>query len=144
MSRFATRIKGKCHCGNIRFEFETNIDVEDLAIRSCQCRFCKLHGAATARDPHGRAKFFVDNLDFVKMYRFATESTDFVLCASCGVYVGAVLAHRDKKYATLNMKLSQLNTDNVEPITYEDEVIESRIAKRAGLFTPVAAFPFLE
>jgi hypothetical protein len=142
MKKYISKIKGNCHCGNIQFEFETDIDLGSLAIRSCQCRFCKLHGAATARDPNGRAKILIDDLDSTKIYRFATESTDFLLCANCGVYVGAVLASGGKKYATLNMKLSSLNTNNAEPIIYGDETAEDRIAQRVDLFTPVEEFPF--
>jgi len=142
MSNYASNIKGKCHCGNVGFEFETNIDIDDLPIRSCQCRFCKLHGAATARDPNGRATFFVDDLGSLKLYRFATESTDFVLCKNCGVYVGAVLVCGDNKFATLNMNLTLLKTDNAKPITYGDEAAESRIATRAEIFTPIVKSPF--
>ena len=142
MSKFVTKIDGQCHCGNIRFEFETNIDPDELVIRNCQCRFCKLHGAATARDPKGRAKILADDLGWLKLYRFAMETTDFVLCQNCGVYVGAVLTQGKNKYATLNMNLTDLNTDNAEPITYKDEPIESRVSLRAKIFTPLVECPF--
>jgi hypothetical protein len=142
MNQYTSNIKGECHCGNVRFEFETNINPNNLIIRNCQCRFCKLHGAATARDPKGSAKIFVNSTSIVKLYRFSTESTDFVLCANCGVYIGAVLTYRDSKYATLNMKLTELNTDNAVPIMYEDETLGFRIAKRAEIFTPVTDCPF--
>ena len=142
MTQYVTKIEGQCHCSNIRFEFETNINQNDLAIRNCQCRFCKLHGAATARDPDGRAKILVDDLGSINLYRFATESTDFVLCKNCGVYVGAVLTHHGRKCVTLNMNLTNLNTDNAVPITYEDEPVDSRVSKRAEIFTPLSDCPF--
>ncbi len=142
MSQYISKIEGQCHCSNIRFEFETNINLDNLAIRNCQCRFCKLHGAATARDPNGRAKILVDDLDSMKLYRFATESTDFVLCKNCGVYVGAILTLGKDKCVTLNMNLTQLNTENAESITYEDETVESRVSKRAEIFTPLIDCPF--
>ena len=110
MKEYISKIKGQCHCGNIWFEFYTNIKLSNLPVRRCQCEFCKLHGAATARDPNGTAKMFVTDLDSLKLYRFATESTEFVICKNCGVYVGAVLADGERKVATLNMNLTELIT----------------------------------
>lgn len=142
MRQYTSKINGQCHCGNIQFEFETDIDLDQLTIRNCQCRFCKLHGAATARDPEGSARILVKDLGSVNLYRFATESTDFVVCKNCGVYVGAVLTHGADQCVTLNMNLTHLNTDNAEPITYEDESVESRVSTRAARFTPLIECPF--
>ena len=142
MKEYTSKIKGQCHCGNIRFEFHTDIRLSNLPVRRCQCRFCKLHGAATARDPNGRAKMFVTDLGSLKLYRFATKSTDYVICKNCGVYVGAVLADGVGKVATLNMNLTELITDNAEPITYQDESVEMRVSTRAGIFTPLVECPF--
>ena len=50
-----------------------------------------MHGAATARDPDGEASIKAREADLITLYRFATNSTDFILCANCGVYVGAAI-----------------------------------------------------
>jgi hypothetical protein len=76
------------------------------------------------------------------LYRFGTKTTDFVICGRCGVYVGAVLTHDGKQYATLNMRLSSLDIDNAEPIVYSDEPAEDRVSRRMELFTPVIECPF--
>lgn len=141
MKKYASNIKGHCHCGNIHFEFETNIPVDKLIIRNCQCRFCRLHGAATARDPEGRVVLRVDDLESVKLYRFETESTDFVLCDNCGVYVAAVVTDEGMKFATLNMNLTSLDISNAEPITHGDEPANSRVEKRVKSFTPLVSSP---
>jgi len=137
-----TTIDGACHCGNITYEFKTVFTAESLIIRNCQCSFCKVHGGATARDPNGTVKIRAQDSDLVTLYRFATKTTDFVLCARCGVYVGAVLKHLGKQCATLNMRLSSLDTSNAEPVVYEDEPTEDRVARRMELFTPVIECPF--
>ena len=85
----------------------------------------------TVRDP-----------DFLRLYRFGTKTTDFVLCGRCGVYVGAVLSYGGKKYATLNMRLSSLDTSQAEQVVYEGEPAEDRVARRMELFTPVIECPF--
>jgi hypothetical protein len=137
-----TIIDGACHCGNITYEFKTVFTAESLIIRNCQCSFCKVHGGATARDPDGTVKINARDSDLVTLYRFGTKTTDFVLCARCGVYVGAVLTHKGKQTATLNMRLSSLDTSNAEPIVYDDEPAEDRVARRMELFTPVIECPF--
>jgi len=137
-----TTIDGACHCGNISYEFRTVFTRESLIVRNCQCSFCIAHGGATARDPNGTVKITAANPDLVTLYRFGTKTTDFVLCSQCGVYVGAVLSHRGKKYATLNMRLSSLDTSRAEPVVYDNEPAEDRVSRRTALFTPVIECPF--
>lgn len=137
-----TTIEGACHCGNVSYEFRTVFTPDSLIIRNCQCSFCTAHGGATARDPDGTVKLTARDPELVKLYRFGTKTTDFVLCGRCGVYVGAVLGHGGKKYATLNMRLSALDTSQAEPVMYDDEPAKERIARRMGLFTPVIECPF--
>ncbi len=137
-----TTIEGACHCGNIAYEFKTVFTPDTLIMRNCQCDFCRAHGGATARDPGGTVKILASDPDLVTLYRFGTRTTDFVICGRCGVYVGAVLSHEGKQYATLNMRLSSLDTSNAEPIVYDDESSADRVARRIELFTPVTECPF--
>ncbi len=139
--RFTT-IEGSCHCGNLSFEFNTVFPPDTLTIRSCQCSFCRAHGAATARDPDGTVRIKARDPEFMTLYRFGTKTTDFLLCANCGVYVGAVITHDGKQYATLNMSLSSLDVRRAEPIVYDDESRAVRVARRVQLFTPVVECPF--
>ncbi|VAV91328.1 hypothetical protein MNBD_ALPHA02-564, partial [hydrothermal vent metagenome] len=46
--------KGQCHCGNIRFTFETTIDVPEMALRRCSCSFCRKQGGRYTSDPNGK------------------------------------------------------------------------------------------
>ncbi len=137
-----TTIKGACHCGNFSYEFRTIFTPATLVIRNCQCSFCRAHGGATARDPNGTVAITARDPEQMTLYRFGTKTTDFVLCGRCSVYVGAVLSHAEKKYATLNMRLSSLDTSKAEPIVYDNEPAEDRVARRIELFTPVIKCPF--
>ncbi len=135
-------IEGSCHCGNLSYQFNTGFPTDKLTIRSCQCSFCRAHGAATARDPNGTVQIMARDPGQITLYRFGTKTTDFVLCANCGVYVGAVITQDGKQYATLNMRLSSMDVSNAEPIVYDDESKDVRVARRVQLFTPVVECPF--
>lgn len=137
MKDYKSTIHGECHCRNISFEFNTDIAVDDLIVRTCQCRFCRAHGAATARDPDGLVSIKVQNAKAVSLYRFATNSTDFVICSICGVYVGAFITHEHCVFATLNINATNLNFAVATPSVYDDESSEKRIERRIHSFTPV-------
>lgn len=142
MKQPTTVITGSCHCGNLSFELKTVFLPTTLTVRNCQCSFCKAHGAATARDPDGNARIMARDANEITLYRFATKSTDFILCAICGVYVGATITHAQSKYATLNMNLTDIDISGAEPIIHEDDTGENRLASRVELFTPVVSYPF--
>ncbi len=140
--RPTTIIEGTCHCANLRFEFSTTYTLATLPVRECQCSFCRGHGAATARDPQGYARISARDPDSVIRYRFGTGSTDFLLCGNCGMYLGAVISHQGKRYATLNMRLTPMNLSRAEPVAYDSESAEDRVSRRITAFTPVLEYPF--
>ena len=57
--RGAMRIEGRCHCGNLGFELETERTWETIAPRECDCSFCRAHATRCVSDPAGRASVFV-------------------------------------------------------------------------------------
>ncbi len=142
MDKFRTTICGECHCGNLSFEFNTNDSPDNIVVRSCQCHFCKAHGAATARDPNGLASIAARVPEMVALYRFATKTTDFVICSKCGVYIGAVVTVEGRAYATLNMNASNLAAMKVTPIVHDEESNRIRIERRVKTFTPLLNYPF--
>jgi hypothetical protein len=82
-------LRGGCHCGNIRVEFETAVAPGALSLRTWQCSFCRKHGARYASDPDGRLTIRIRDAAVVLRYRFALGVTDFLSCRTCGVYVAA-------------------------------------------------------
>lgn len=130
---------GHCHCGNIRFDFETAYTLATLPLRACQCSFCRAHGAVTASDPRGRVCFTAAGPGLVQHYRFGLGVTDMLICARCGCYVAGVMEMDGHHYATLNVNLldrrAELATAPV-PASYDSETAEQRLARRRQNWTP--------
>jgi hypothetical protein len=128
------RHAGGCHCGAIRIEFATG---QPLAPRACQCRFCRKQGARSVSDPEGSAvlAFAVDPI----RYRFASQAADYLLCAVCGVYVGAMVEEAAGAIVTLNLN----NFDEPHsvlpavPVSYDGESAGQRAASRRARWTPL-------
>lgn len=134
------RLHGHCHCGALEFNFETSFPAEDLPVRACACRFCRLHGAVTATDAAGTVDITVRKPD-LSFYRFGLKTADYWLCRQCGVYLCAVVEIEGQSYATLNIATVEGIDDTLlsapQPVSYEDETFEERLARRKSRWTPV-------
>jgi hypothetical protein len=80
---------GGCHCGNLRVSFTTTLTPAQMEPRSCQCSFCIKHATGAVSDPAGSLTFVIKDPDQTHLYRLGSGITDFVICRTCGVYVGA-------------------------------------------------------
>lgn len=130
---------GHCHCGNLHFEFETRHSPETLPLRTCQCSFCRSHGALAATDPQGRVVITADDPAKLRRYRFGLGITDFLICANCGVYLAAVAEIDGRSYASLNANALERRAElrqTPQPISYEGESADKRRARRAQVWTP--------
>ena len=130
--------RGGCHCGALRYELETALALTALPLRACQCSFCRHHGARSTSDPGGAAR-----LEFKvepTRYRFGLRTADFLICARCGVYVGATMADGGAQFAIVNANtlddVAQL-TQAVTPMNYDGEDEAARMARRKARWTPV-------
>jgi len=126
-------LRGRCHCGTIRFTFETD---RPLAPRACQCSFCRKHGARTVSDPAGSAVLTLGPA--VQHYRFGRSVSDVLLCGRCGVYIGAHSEIDGRAYVTLNLNAFDDPRWELEaiPVSYEGEAREARIERRRERWTP--------
>lgn len=95
-------IGGGCHCGNITYRFFSPVPEMELAIRSCDCSFCRKQGACYTAHPQGALKVVVRESEQVTRYRFGSESADVFLCSRCGVFPFIVGRIDDQLYAALN------------------------------------------
>jgi hypothetical protein len=126
---------GQCHCGAIRFTFES---AAPLAPRACQCGFCRRHGARTVSDPAGSVVLTLA-AETIR-YRFGSATTDFLICAWCGVYVGAMAKLDGALFVTLNLnafddpRLGLAAT----PVSYDGEDADAKAARRGARWTPLA------
>lgn len=126
--------RGQCHCGALRLIFES---ARPLAPRACQCGFCRRHGARTVSDPEGSALLTLNGPAI--RYRFATQTTDYLICARCGVYVAAVSEIGGCLYATLNLNAFDDPRPDLaaEPFSYEGESAEAKAERRRAAWTPL-------
>ena len=124
---------GQCHCGAIRIELETEKRLEP---RACQCSFCRKHGARSVSDPDGRAILTL-GIEPIR-YRFASKAADYVICPSCGVYLGALAEIDGAVFATLN--LNAFDDPHPElaaaPVSYDGESAEAKVRRRRERWTP--------
>lgn len=127
------RRAGSCHCGALTVEFESDTP---LAPRACQCSFCRKHGARTVTDPAGKVTLRIGPQAL--RYRFGSETSDYILCGQCGVYLGAIAEIDGGTYATLN--LNAFDDPQLEltatPVSYDGESAEAKAERRRRRWTP--------
>lgn len=134
---------GSCHCGNVGFAFETKKSPEQLDVRACDCTFCTRHGGRTTTDPDGSVRFVVRDGGKLNRYRFGLRTADFLICAECGVYTGAVISDGGRSYATLNVNAFDERDafqSDATSVNYDDETAGERMRRRRTNWTPVAGF----
>ena len=44
-------LNGSCHCGAVHVQLDPGKPVAELALRACQCSFCRRQGSRTTSDP---------------------------------------------------------------------------------------------
>jgi hypothetical protein len=133
-------LTGSCHCGAIRGTLHSAKAPEELQVRACQCSFCTRHGAMTASDPAGSATFEIQRAALTR-YQFGTCTGTSLICARCGVYAGVILEDGGKTWSVLNVRglaVAELQGRLAEPVVYDGETPEARIARRKARWTPTA------
>ncbi len=137
-----TEYLARCHCGALTARYETAKSPTDWPMRACQCSFCRAHGAVSTSDPTGTLRFSCSAPESLQRYRFGTGSTDFLICRTCGVYLGAQTTHVRQRLGVLNVRtvvpaLSDLS--GAVPMSYDGEAVDARYERRKGRWTPLAA-----
>ena len=132
------RFQGQCHCGAIRATLEATKPASELQARACQCGFCMRHGATTVSDPTGRATFDIERLA-LNRYQFDTRTGTSLLCGRCGMYAGVVLEDEGAVWSAINVRglaIPEFKDRVAEPVVYEGESPQARIARRKKKWTP--------
>ena len=97
-----TTYTGSCHCGGIAIRFESEKKPEEMRVGRCGCSFCRRHGARTMGDPAGSVEFRCQP-GSLSRYHFGLGITDYLLCAKCAAYVGAVMPDEDGAIGIVNV-----------------------------------------
>ena len=133
-----TQYTGSCHCGAIQIRFESPKRPEEMRVGRCACSFCRRHGARTMGDPAASVEFHGAAKDITR-YRFGLGITDYLLCAKCGAYVGAVMEDEGRLIATLNVNALDIR-DTFDPAPplhhYDGENEERRRMRRRKFWMP--------
>jgi hypothetical protein len=130
---------GRCHCGAIGFTYTTATPPAQWSVRACQCTFCRAHGALSTSDPRGGIRFHASSTESLTRYRFGLRTADFLLCARCGVYIGAVMALGDRSIGIVNVNALAPAPEALAapvPMTYDGEREEERARRRTERWSP--------
>ena len=129
---------GSCHCSAIKIALRTSKTGAVLGARSCQCSFCRAHGASWTSDPANTLG--IERAGPISRYRFGTGTAEFLICTTCGV-VPAVIWQDDERLLgvvrvdCLRERDSFLS--HAVPTDFEGEREEQRLARRSQKWTPV-------
>ena len=132
---------GGCHCGALGYEYRTSLAPSGWSVRACQCSFCRSHGALSSSDPRGSLGFVIRDPARLVRYRFGLRTAEFLICAQCGVYVGALIATPRGQFGIININALQPQPAGLPPpqaVSYEDEGQLERTARREARWTPIA------
>ena len=72
--------KGSCHCGNVRFEVETDLK----GVMSCNCSLCSRAGYLLHFVPEAKFKLLSGESD-LRDYLFNKHKIHHLFCTNCGV-----------------------------------------------------------
>jgi hypothetical protein len=132
--------RGSCHCGAVGFEYETALEPSQWSSRACQCSFCTRHGAFYTSDPAGSVRWAHEDASLLTRYRFGHKSADFVFCARCGGYLGAVTEEDGRTLMVINIRAldpTPAGLPAAQPMSYDGETTGNRNARRSARWTPV-------
>ncbi|MFN4016547.1 MAG: GFA family protein [Reyranella sp.] len=130
-----TTYPGSCHCGAIEIALTSDKKPEEMRVGRCACSFCRRHGARTMGDPGGTVEFRAEPGALTR-YRFGLGITDYLLCARCGAYVGAVMPQEDGAIGIVNVNCLDIRDafEAEPPLHHYDGEDEARRRSRRRKF----------
>ena len=75
-------IEGSCHCGEVRFRLDWQID----ELTTCDCSLCEMRGALMAKVPEAALEV-ISGEDLLTLYQWSTHRARHYFCSRCGIYV---------------------------------------------------------
>jgi hypothetical protein len=72
--------RGSCHCGQVRFEVDVDLD----HVRVCDCSMCRRRGALLHRVEPEHLRLHTP-LDQLTLYTFHTHTARDYFCPRCGI-----------------------------------------------------------
>lgn len=131
---------GSCHCGSIGFSYRTSQPPAAWNVRACQCSFCRAHSTRTTSDPLGTIEFQEHQAGSLQRYRFGQRIADFLVCRSCGIYIGAEVETKAGRFGIININTLHPIPNALGPavaIDYGSEAAAQRTARREARWSPI-------
>jgi len=128
------RLKGSCHCVNIRFELDWPGEPTEIPARACTCAFCRKHGGVWTACRDGRLIVHLRDPGEVSRYAFETKTADFHVCKRCGAVPLVTSLIEGHVYAVVNVNAFDdvdLSLLRYAPVSFDGEGEESRLVRRA-------------
>lgn len=72
--------RGSCHCGDVRFEIDADID----HARDCDCSLCRRRGALNFRVQPSQLRLLTP-LENMTLYQWHTKTAKDYFCPRCGM-----------------------------------------------------------
>ena len=140
-------ISGRCHCGNIDYQFNSPIPKLELPIRTCDCSFCTKQGACYTSHPKGSLQVRIKERKLIHKYRFGSEQADVFLCSNCGVFPIIVGELDGNLYAVINANsINGLHIDRSKlapALHLESQSAEERAARWRRAWIPNVTINYL-
>jgi len=132
--------EASCECNNINYFFTTLVAPDFWPVRKCNCSFCSKHvNHIHCSDPKGSVIFLFSDLQNVSLYRHGTKTADFVICKTCNSYMAAVMITNKGRFSVINLEhlIYGIKFNKINILSWVDEDLESRLARRHTTWTPV-------
>lgn len=130
---------GGCHCGALRWQFDSGQALAAFTPRACDCDYCTRHGAAWVSDPAGRLRLRATR-GKLRRYQQGSGQAEFLSCRDCGVLV-AVVAHGNdgRLLGAANHNAFDACASFGEPAMVSPQQLapDTRLERWSRLWTPV-------
>jgi len=94
----------------------------------------------TVADSNGAARLTAANEHSLVRYHFGHRIADYILCAACGAYAGAVQDDNGQPLATISvagLAVPAFADREAEPVQYDDEAPDGRRKRRRAAWMPL-------
>jgi hypothetical protein len=126
-----SHLHASCHCKNIVLELELTRPPETYAPRACDCDFCTKHGATYLADPSGSLAIRVTDHTLLRRYEQGSGTARCLVCAGCGVLVGAAYEMDAKIWAVVNSRTVDGDVRFADPVPVSPKTlgVEQKVAR---------------
>ncbi len=125
-------LKGKCHCGKIKFQLSCNL----TDLKRCNCSHCRRKGFVMTTAKLDQFKL-ISGEESLKIYQWNSKIAKHYFCKKCGVNTHHQRRSKPDEYGVNVGCLEGFNMDWIENIKYTDGIkfsLEDKSKMDASLF----------